>query len=81
MQRVTGQCSVTRFGKISPPSKNLKVFGPFLEGLFSIGENVEPTLGKIYAFGQISIVVYGQILSKQSSHLVTLQQAQMRHQS
>ena len=73
---------MTRCGTFYHFGDNLAVFGNLPNaGLFSIGENVEPTLRKIYAFGQISIVVYGQILSKQSSHLVTLQQAQMRHQS
>ena len=36
------------------------------------GNVVNPLWGNLYAFGQIFIVVNGQILKKQSGHLVTL---------
>ena len=38
---------MTRFGEIPPPSEK---FGPFLEGLFCVGQNVEPTWGKFLFF-------------------------------
>ena len=53
------------FGKV------LKVFGQFLDGLFSIWINFVPTLA-CYATGQIVIVVNGQRSNNKQSHLVTL---------
>ena len=41
---------VTRCGKISPLSQNFKKFWPFLEQLFSIWQNCEPTLANILYF-------------------------------
>ena len=36
--------SVTRFGEISPFWQNLQSLGQFFEGLFTIWENLGPTL-------------------------------------
>ena len=36
--------SVTRFNEITPLWQNFKVFGNFLQGLFSIWQNFEPAM-------------------------------------
>ena len=48
-----------------------KKSGYNFKGILSIWRHFEPTLA-IFAVGQIFIVLIGQILNKQSSHLVTL---------
>ena len=48
-----------------------KVFGNF-KGLVSICQNLEPTLANFLGYSTIFIVVSGQILNKETSHLVTL---------
>ena len=41
-------------------------------GLFSIWQNIEPSLVHFNAFGHCFLFVNGQILNKKSSHLITL---------
>ena len=55
---------MTRFGQISPPWQIFKSIEQFLEDLFIIWLNFHPTLAKLYAIGQIFIVVSGQIMNK-----------------
>ena len=61
--------SVIRFGKILQIWQKFKSFWLFLEGLFCILQNFEPTLA---TNGHIFIVENGQIWNKLFSHLVTL---------
>ena len=51
---------MTRLGKISPLRHNFKNLGHIFEGLFSVWQNVDPTVGK--TLGQVFIAVDGQIL-------------------
>ena len=44
--------------------KKFNVFGNFLEGYFSTWQNFDPIRANYYTFGQIFIVVNGQILNK-----------------
>ena len=53
-------------------NKILKSIWPFLGKIFSIWPNSDSTLAIIFIIGQIFIVLNGQILNKQFSHLVTL---------
>ena len=61
--------SVTRYGEILTMSLSN---WQFFMALFSIWQHLELTLAIFYANGQIFIVVNGQMLIKQSSHLVSL---------
>ena len=63
---------MTRFGEILTLWKIFISLWPCLEGLDLIGLSVYPALVISYAIAQINIVVNGQILNQQSSHLVTL---------
>ena len=56
------EVSVTIFGEISILWHNFKNIGQIFEALFSIWQNVIPTLVKCYAFGQVFIVVDVKIL-------------------
>ena len=60
--------SVARFGDISPIWQQKFSLWQFLEGLFSLWQNLEPTLVNFYAFGKKCNVIN----EKWSSHLVTL---------
>ena len=42
--------SVTRLGEILPPWKFFKSLWPFLKGLFSIWQNIQPTLASLLYF-------------------------------
>ena len=44
----------------------------YFQGSFCTGQSFEPTLAQLVAYGQIFIVVNGQIVKNQSDHLVTL---------
>ena len=53
-------------------SKNLEIFGNIWNVYLIFGKVLNPLWDFLYAFGQNFIVVNGQILKKQSGHLVTL---------
>ena len=53
-------------------SKNLEIFGNISMVYLIFGKVVNPLWDFFYIFGQNFIVVNGQILKKQSGHLVTL---------
>ena len=61
---MTRDCSVTRFGVISPLWQNFKTLWQSLEGLFSICQNCKPILTNISSKWQSFIVVNGQKLKK-----------------
>ena len=67
--------SVTRFGEISPLRHNVKKLWPCWKGSFSVFRIFELTLANFICFGGFLMAVNGQILNKQSSHLVTLNAA------
>ena len=48
------------------------MFGNILKVYLVFGNVVNPLWNILFSFGQIVIVVNGQILTKQSGHLVTL---------
>ena len=60
---------MTIFGEISALRRDVKKLWPFRKGSLSIWQNFELPLVN---FGQIFIVVNGQILNNLSNHLVTL---------
>ena len=70
--RKEGWMGVTRFGGILPLWQKFTSLWQYFKGLFGIWQNCEPTLRQFVSYGQISIVLNGQILKKQSGHLVTL---------
>ena len=64
--------SVTRFGKISPLWHNFKSLGEIFQGLFSIWQNFDPTVGKMfYIWVSFECCRWPNILT-QFKHLVTL---------
>ena len=65
-------CSVTRFGEISPLRQNYKRLWQMFKCPLSIWQNFEQTLANSFYYWVKIIAVFGQILKKQSSHLVTL---------
>ena len=64
--------SVTRFDEISPLCPIFKTFCQSFEGLFSFGQNFQPTLTNILPKQQFFSVLKIQTLKTKSSHLVTL---------
>ena len=77
-----GQSSITRWSALATVwpdmvkfcqfSKNLEVLGNIWKVCLIFGRVLTPLWDFLYAFGQNFIVVNGQILKKQSDHLVTL---------
>ena len=65
-------CSVTRFGEILPLWENFNSLWLYFRGMSRKRQKIVPTLANCYAVGQSFIVVNGQMLKNQSSHLVTL---------
>ena len=65
-------CSVTRYGEISPLWHDVTYLWPFWKGSVSIWQNVELANVNFIYFGQVFIVVNGQLLKSQSSRLVTM---------
>ena len=56
--------SVTRFGEILPLWQNFKSLWLFFEGLFCIGQNIEPNWANFNDIGQNFIVVNCPILKR-----------------
>ena len=63
---------MTRFGEVSRFLRNCLSLRQFFEGIFNIWQNCEHPFATFYAIGQTFIVVNGQILLEECSHLVTL---------
>ena len=62
---------LVRFVEILPHWQNFMSLATFLGFSWHL-QNVEPSMAKFYAIGQISIIVKRTKIEKQSNHLVTL---------
>ena len=73
LQRRSLSASVTRHGAIWPLWQNFKVFGQHFKALFTIWQILNLLWQIFYTFGQIDILINGQILKNiLHNHLVTL---------
>ena len=55
---------MTRFGKFLPLWNNFKSLGQIFKGYLELGKKCNLTLAQMLCFGQVFIVVDGQILLK-----------------